>query len=140
MSIKGGYMKKVAIVLLFVLALGACSHESDRVSENLSKEADQFHVARRIVFFNGITDKYLLVIEGLCALGNHDEPGELTVTCKESDGRYRKHFLGLSDNVSYFVEQTEAKTVSAYRYKVIFAPESIIPDIDLDTSTSPDEN
>ena len=128
-------MKKKLITLgLFVaLLLGACS-EADTVSENLSKEADTFKVERRVVFFNGITDKYLLTIEGKCSLGNNDDSRSLTVTCKTGDDEYKKHFLGLSDNVSFFVEQTESESVDPFHYKVIFRPESIIPDVDLQTS------
>jgi hypothetical protein len=126
--------KKLAAVLIgMALVLGACT-EADTVSENLSKEADTFKVDRRVVFFNGITDKYLLTIEGKCSLGNNDDARSLTVTCKTGEGEYKKHFLGLSDNVSFFVEQTESESVDPYHYKVIFRPESIIPDIDLQTS------
>lgn len=114
-----------------VFALSACSSDADVASRNLSTAADQFQIARRIVFFNGITDRYLLTIEGLCSLGNRDDPGELTVTCKTEPGKFKKHFLGLSDNVSYLVEQISAEQVSAYQYRLIFKPQSIIPDIDL---------
>jgi len=84
------------------------------------------------VFFNGITDKYLLTIEGRCSLGNRDSARRLSVTCKVAPGEYKKHFLGLSDNVSFFVEQTSSKSVSAYHYRVMFRPRQIVPDIDLD--------
>jgi hypothetical protein len=120
-----------AMTLLTTMA--GCSSEADTVSENLSKSADSFQVQRKIVFFNGITDKYLLTIEGLCSLGT-DSAKKLTVTCKVGDGQYKKHYLGLSDNVSYFVEQTDAKYEDAYHYKVLFRPETIVPDIDLQTS------
>jgi len=129
-------MKRV-IVTFWIAAIAACtfaactSHDSDVVSENLSTEADQFHIVRRIVFYNGITGEYMLTIEGLCALGNHDGRGELTVVCKLGPDQYRKHFLGLSDNVTYFVEQIESATVSSARYKVIFKPSTILPDIDV---------
>lgn len=128
-------MKKkfVTIALLAAFILGACS-EADTVSENLSKEADTFKVDRRVVFFNGITDKYLLTIEGKCALGNQDDVKKLSVTCKTGEDEYKKHYLGLSDNVSFFVEQTESLDVDPFHYKVIFRPESIVPDIDLQTS------
>jgi len=112
--------------------LGGCS-EADTVSENLSKSADSFKVQRRVVFFNGITDKYLLTVEGRCAL-NTESSKKLTVTCKIGKDQYKKHYLGLSDNVSYFVEQTDAKYENAYHYKVLFRPETIIPDVDLQTS------
>lgn len=125
--------KLITLALLATLILGACT-EADTVSENLSKSADSFEVERRVVFFNGITDKYLLTIEGLCSLGNNDDARSLTVTCKTGEGEYKKHFLGLSDNVSFFVEQTDAENVDPFHYRVIFRPESIIPDIDLQTS------
>lgn len=111
-----------------VTALAGCSSDADVVSENLSKESDQFKIDRRVVFFNGITDKYLLSIEGKCSI--KDENNQLEVTCKTGDDEYKKHFLGLSDNVSYFVEQLEPAEVSRYQYKVIFKPETIIPDVD----------
>ena len=127
-------MKIVFMMILMVISLGAfaaCSREADVASHNISVAADQFQVNRRIVFYNGITDSYMLTIEGLCSLGNRDSVGELTVTCKISPTEYKKHFLGLSDNVTYFVEQIESSNVSVYHYKVIFRPATIIPDIDI---------
>lgn len=127
--------KKLLIVIasiLTIITLVGCT-EADTVSENLSKSADSFEVQRKVVFFNGITDNYLLTIEGLCAV-NVDDAKKITVTCKVADEQYKKHYLGLSDNVSYFVEQTDAKYEDAYHYKVLFRPEQIIPDIDIQTS------
>jgi hypothetical protein len=121
----------VIISLIAIFTLAGCT-EADTVSENLSKSADSFEVQRRVVFVNGITDKYLLSVEGLCAVT--DEGNQLEVTCKIGEGQYKKHFLGLSDNVTYFIEQTDAKYEDAFHYKVIFRPETIIPDIDLQTS------
>lgn len=133
-----GIKKKLVITIMSIMTifLAACTSEADTVSENISKSADSFEVQRRVVFFNGITDKYLLTIEGLCSLGNNDDPGELSVTCKVGKNSYKKHYLGLSDNVSYFVEQTDAINVDPFHYRVLFRPESIIPDIDLQTSTN----
>jgi uncharacterized lipoprotein NlpE involved in copper resistance len=129
-------MKKklvITLVSIMTIILVGCT-EADTVSHNLSKSADSFEVQRRVVFFNGITDKYLLTVEGLCSLGNNDGEKKLTVTCKVGEESYKKHYLGLSDNVSYFVEQTDAKYEDPFHYKVMFRPESIIPDIDLQTS------
>ena len=128
--------KKIIAGFMSIMAitdLTGCSTEADTVSQNLSKSADSFEVQRRVVFFNGITDKYLLSIEGLCALDASDGK-KITVTCKTGDGKYKKHYLGLSDNVSYFIEQTDAKYEDAYHYKVLFRPEEIIPDIKPQTS------
>ena len=106
-------MKKFLIpALMLTLALGAACTDSkaDVASHNLSKAAEQFEIDRRIVFFNGITDKYLLTVEGRCSVETSDSAlgGSLEVTCKVGPDQYKKHFLGLSDNVSYFVEQTES--------------------------------
>ena len=104
---------------------------ADIVSQNLSVEAGQFKLVRRIVFYNGITDTYILTIEGRCQI---DHEQKLAVTCKTGEDEYKKHYLGLSDNVTYFSEQLEAADVSAFRYKVIFKPEAIVPDVAVVTS------
>jgi hypothetical protein len=118
------------VAALSLLTLSACD-DAKVASENLSKAADNFEIQRRVVFFNGITDKYLLEITGLCAV--EDEGNQLEVTCKVGKGKneVKKHFLGLSDNVSYFIEQTEGAKVDFDRYRVTFKPEVIVPDIDL---------
>lgn len=122
-----------ALPFLAVALMGAGCLDSDAnvASYNLSKAADQFEINRRVVFYNGITNEYMLTIEGLCSLGNNDAPGQLSVTCKTGPNTFKKHFLGLSDNVTYFVEQLESAGVSTYHYKVIFKPSVIIPDIDI---------
>lgn len=128
--------KKITITALIALSLVGCAtaNEANVASQNLSTAADQFEVQRRVVFFNGITDTYLLEIQGLCSLGNFDSAARLSVTCKIGDGQYKKHFLGLSDNVSFFVEQLDGVNVDPYHYRVLFRPETIVPDIDLVTS------
>jgi hypothetical protein len=124
-------VKRILAAVLAVVLLAGCQREADMASYNVSVAADQFEVMRRVVFFNGITDTYLLAIEGLCSLGNNDDAGELTVTCKTGPSAYKKHFLGLSDNVSYFVEQMEAAKVDTFHYRVTFRPSTIIPDLDV---------
>ena len=121
--------KALSLIALAALAAG-CSSDADVASRNLSKAADQFEVARRIVFYNGITGGYMLTIEGLCSLGNSDKTRAVSVTCKTGPADYKKHFLGLSDNITFFVEQMEPVAASPYRYRVIFKPASIIPDVD----------
>ena len=130
---KVGMIKKLLLVAALFMLVG-CSTDADIASKNLSKSADMFEVQRRVVFYNGINGDYILVIEGLCSLGNFDAAGELTVTCKTGDNTYKKHFLGLSDNVTYFAEQIDAQSVDVYHYRVIFKPEAIVPDIDLELS------
>lgn len=127
-------MRKSIVTLtlgaVLALGIGACNN-ADIISNNISQEADKFNILRRVVFYNGITGDYMLSIEGYCSLGNNDEVGELTVTCKTSPTTYKKHFLGLSDNVTYFVEQLNAAAVDPDHYKVIFKPSVIIPDIEI---------
>jgi len=120
----------IAVVALSVALVG-CS-AADTASHNLSTAADNFEIDRRIVFVNGITDTYLLSVEGRCSLV--DQGNQLEVTCKIGDDAYKKHFLGLSDNVSYFVEQLETADVSAYHYRVLFRPQTIVPEIEIQTS------
>ena len=125
-------LKLVLLLCILMIILVSCSKEADIASKNVSTAADQFEIMRRIVFYNGITDTYMLTIEGLCSLGNHDKTKELTVTCKTGVSKYKKHFLGLSDNVTYFVEQLEPARVSAYHYRVIFRPSIVLPDINIE--------
>nr|WP_202048092.1 hypothetical protein [Allorhizobium ampelinum] len=118
-----------ALAVLGCAVLASCT-DADVASQNLSKAADNFEINRRVVFYNGITGDYMLSVEGLCSLGNFDKSREVTITCKTGPGQYKKHFLGLSDNVTYFVEQLAPQAVSTYHYKVVFKPSVIIPDID----------
>lgn len=128
MNIRKPAIALTALALIF--GTTACMEDdADVVSHNLSKSADNFEIQRRVVFFNGITDKYLLEIQGLCSIA--DDGGQLEVTCKTGEDEYKKHFLGLSDNVSYFTEQLEGANVSAYYYRVTFKPQTIIPDVDI---------
>jgi len=131
-------MKKmnVFLMLLLVILICSCSREADVASHNLSVAADQFQVERRIVFYNGITGEYMLCIEGLCSIGNSDTAGKVSITCKTGEKTYKKHFLGLSDNVTFFVEQIREVPVGIYHYKVIFRPESIVPSVDMETSNT----
>src|SRR3990167_6129693 len=125
--------KKLLLVLLVSMALllSSCA-EADVASQNLSTAADQFEITRRIVFYNGITGEYILTIEGLCSLGNYDAAGELSVTCQTGPNSFKKHFLGLSDNVTYFAEQIDGADADPYHYRVIFRPSVIIPDVEVD--------
>jgi len=115
-----------------ITTLSAMSKPADVASRNLSQAADNFEVNRRVVFYNGITDAYILSVEGLCSLGNFDSTGQLSVTCKTGPNSFKKHFLGLSDNVTFFAEQLENVDVSTFHYRVMFRPQTIIPDMDFD--------
>ena len=94
-----------ATLTLAALSIAGCS-AADVASRNLSTAADQ------------------------CSLGNSD-PTRVSVTCKVGPDAYKKHFLGLSDNVTFFAEQLEGSNVSTYHYKVVFKPSVIIPDVEV---------
>ena len=120
---------KIILVVVALLVIVGCSDDATVASRNLSKAADNFEVDRRVVFYNGITGDYLLSIEGRCSIV--DQKTQLEVTCKVGDDAYKKHFLGLSDNITYFAEQLEARDVSIYHYRVVFKPQIILPDVDV---------
>lgn len=117
--------------LAFVLALPACKQESDIASYNVSAAAHNFEVKRRVVFYNGITGEYILTIEGLLSVT--PEAGKLSVIVKTGPKEYKKHYLGVSDNVTWFCEQIDSIPADPFHYRVIFRPTTIIPDVELQT-------
>ncbi|RWP84762.1 MAG: hypothetical protein EOR11_20085 [Mesorhizobium sp.] len=117
------------------IALTACQNDADVASYNVSQAADNFEINRRITVINGITDKFLLVIEGLCSLGNNDPARQLSITCKVGPGQYKKAFVGLGDNVTYLTEQLEPASVGVYHYRIVWKPQGILPDFDFKGST-----
>lgn len=121
-------MRKLLILMTFVLGLVGCS-DAPVVRYNLERAEQNFEVFRRVVFYNGITGEYILTIEGRLAI-IVDEDGDLVVTVKTEKG-FLKHYLGLSDNVTYFSEALESNNVSDAQYRVIFKPSTIIPTIEL---------
>lgn len=117
------------LVALASLTITSCT-DADVASRNLTQAAEQFEIYRRVVFYNGITDAYILSVEGYCSIDDFN--GQLEVTIKTGSGAYLKHHLGLSDNVTYFSEQLQSEYVSNKRYRVIFKPSVIVPLIDLE--------
>jgi hypothetical protein len=125
------HAKRTVIAALATLAFlgstaASCSSDADVVNENLNKDADNFKVNRRVVFYNAITGDYILQIEGYCSV----DPGDanrMTVTCKVGN-EYKRNALGKSDNVLWFYEQLTTSNVSPNHYKVVFKPSTIIPE------------
>jgi protein involved in sex pheromone biosynthesis len=126
----------IAVSAAAVLALAGCSSEADTTSYNLSKDADNFKIHRQIVFHNDITDSYIAEVSGLCSLGNDDGAHETTVTCKIAPDKYVKEIFRMGDNTSVSSIQSEPVDADPYRYKIIFKPEQIIPDIETRTSAN----
>lgn len=128
-------MFKILLAALFAaLLFTGCVDDAKIASHNLSKAADNFEIDRRIVFYNGITGEYMLTIEGKCSIT--DQSSQLEVVCRIASNQYKKHFLGLSDNVTYFAEQVTTANVNLYHHRVTFKPQQILPDIDFRGSTT----
>lgn len=125
---------KIAAAALAVgaLTLAGCASDADVARENLSRGAEQFEVERRITAINGITDAVMMEIEGRCSIetGQSMAAGTLEVTCKLGPDEYTKHFIGLSDNVTFVVQQLETVDVSVYHHRVIIKPENLLPEFD----------
>ena len=119
----------VMIVLMAMTFFTGCDTDAQIASQNLSKAAEQFEINRRVVFYNGITDTYILAIEGRCSVDFFDN--KFTVTVKTGPNEFKKHYLGRADNVFPFVEQMDDASVSTYHYRVIFKPKAILPNVDL---------
>lgn len=119
-----------AICLPMVFMLSACDiRDADVVSKNLSTDAANFKVNRRIVFYNIRTNDYILVAEGLCARENTQ--AEIEITCQSGPNEFKKHFMGLNPEVTYFIEQINANPSNKYQYNVTFKPSVIAPTIEL---------
>lgn len=122
--------KIAAAVSVAALALTGCTN-AEVASKNLSKGADHFEIQRHIVGVNGLTDNYAFEVVGRCSITDHGH--QLEVTCKTGPDAYKKHMIGLSDNTFYVAEQLEDVDVSVYHTRVIVKPETLIPEIELQT-------
>ena len=132
-------MKKIIIALFAVFALfgvAACSTEADTVNNNLSKDAESFKIQRRISFINGITGAELLRVEGRCS---YETPGHTVEAICKVKGGYVRHAMILSDNVTAVIEQTLPGDVDPNHYKFVFRPQTLIPDVDHQTSSDANE-
>lgn len=118
------------IITTFIICIfgstGCTQRDSDIASYNVSKEADQFRVKRRITFINLRSNEYLFSLTGNCSIDDNTS-NELEVICKVGDDRYQKHYLYKSDETTYIVEQLDYSEVSKYDYEIVFKPESIVP-------------
>lgn len=114
-----------------VILLSGCTPQSDRVSYNLSQQADNFNVVREITVINCITGDVLFQMSGRMSIQPDTVDNQLEVLV-ENDGTYFKHFIGLSDNVSYVVEQKSVSDVNNYKYTLNFNPKMWVP-VDVNT-------
>lgn len=118
-------MKRILFILLFLSAFLFCScTEVNHVQHNLSVQADNFNIERQITVFNTRTDTVLFQMTGVFSLQNSLN-NELEVICEVNPGEYRKHFIYLSQDTTYVIEDLGGANVSQYRYELNFLPQMI---------------
>ncbi len=127
------HIRNCFVGLAALAGLTACESAADTANRNLSKAAENFEVPRRIVGINGITDEVLFSVEGFCSYEVPDN-GTFEAICKNPDGTISRTTLYLSDNVTFVSTQLGGVEVDLFRPRVIFRPETIIPNFDLATS------
>lgn len=130
MKIKGKIkMKKLVVLVTLVscLLMSGCTTQADRVSQNLSQEADSFNVIRQLTVINCIEGDVLFQMTGKLSITADRSDNQLEIIVEDENGNYQKHFVGLSDNVTYVVEQLQAKNVSKYKYTLNYNPKMWIP-------------
>jgi len=134
-------MKKLiaATAVLALAALTGCTSAADQASKNLSKAAENFEVPRRITGINGITDEVLFTVEGFCSYETDGSKLEAICLIDRASGEVERTTLHLSDNVTFVVTQTGSAKVDLFRPRVIFRPETVVPNFDLSTRANPTE-
>lgn len=118
----------MAILIVIMTVLTGCN-SANTVKYNISREADEFKVKRRITFINLRDSKYLFQMIGNCSVkgGSSSSDNELEVICRIGEDKYQKHMLYIADETTYVVEQLEYSDVSRYDYEIVFSPEAIVP-------------
>ena len=123
-------MKKKICVLtmmgVIVLSLVGCT-EASRVSHNLSQEADNFNNVRQVTIINCLQGDVLFQMTGKLSIVADTMDNQLEIIVEDEYGRYKKHFIGLSDNVTYVVEDITADNVDKYKYTLNFNPKMWLP-------------
>ena len=126
-------MKKLLLFLpLFMgIALLTGCNDADIVSRNLSEDADNFKVQRKITFINTVSDEVLYTVEGNMAIVADTADNQLEITAQTGSNQFQKHFLGLSPTTVYIVEQKEWQDTNKYQFKITLKPSAVIPDIEV---------
>ena len=126
-------MKKIIYVLFVsMMILSGCQVEADRVNYNLTQEADNFNVIRQITVINCLKGDVLFQMTGKMSITADTQDNQLEVIVEDENGKYKKDFIGLSDNVTYVIEDiTDDTDVSKYHYTLNYNPKMWIPyDVD----------
>lgn len=110
------------VLLLCVMMTGCEQREADMVSYNLSLEADNFNNVRQITVINCLQGDILFQMTGKMSIEADTADNQLEVIVETENGTYKKHFIGLSDNVTYVVEDITEGHVDKYNYTINFNP------------------
>ena len=124
--------KMSLLVAVAGIALAGCKNDAATGNRNLTTAADNFEINRNIVFYNTWTDTEVVSVTGYCSI--EDKEHKLWVTCKDADG-LKRHQLGRSANLTYFMTQLESVDISLYHTRIVWKPQSFIPDVDLRVDT-----
>lgn len=117
-------MKRLAIIGLLLLT--GCS-EAKRVSSNLSQESDNFNVVRKVTVIDAITNDVMFQMSGRMSINADTKDKQLEIVVENGKDKYQKHIIGLSDNVSYVVEDVDVPNVSNYKYEINYNPKMWVP-------------
>lgn len=121
-------MLGLLVVIMAIATLTGCTGtQADRASYNLSKEADSFNVIRQLTVINCLEGDVLFQMTGKLSITADREDNQLEVIVEDEYGNYQKHLVGLSDNVSYVVEDTGSHNVDNYKYTLNFNPKMWLP-------------
>jgi hypothetical protein len=125
---KAKQIMAIAALCIAMVGITGCD-EASRASYNLTREADNFNTYRRITVINCITGDTLMQLEGRCAIAADINDNQLEVVTEYEKGQYNKQIIGLSDNVTYLVEDLETKDVNEYHYYMNFNPHMWLPEM-----------
>lgn len=123
---KKTYAIILSAILIMALVLSSCT-EAERISYNLSQEADNFNVIRQLTVINCIEGDVLFQMTGRLSITADMADNQLEVLVEKEDETYQKHFIGLSDNVTYVVEDLGSNNVDKYKYTLNYNPKMWIP-------------
>ena len=127
-------MKKLIgalVALLMIVTLSGCARDSDVASRNISNDADNFKVLRKITFINTESGEVLYTIEGNMSIKADTGDNQLEITAKTGKDKFQKHILGLSPNTVYIVQQQEWQTTNQYNFKITWKPSTVVPDVEI---------
>lgn len=126
-------MKRMLLVIVLsagIFVLAACN-DADVASHNLSQDADNFKVLRKVTFINTVSDEVLYTVEGNFSISADTDDNQLEITAKTGEDKFQKHFLGLSPTTVYIVEQMEWQETNKYNFKITIKPSALVPELDV---------